>query len=504
MTNLSITKNWTTFFSRKLFLMLLFTSILIRGASLNSGFATDDYSFLSTEENQGDLNSFLLQDRFSAAAIFFFLNEIGLNLVRSSFLFGILALTAQTLFVTFLVSALFRKISLTNRYLGGAIILSHPYWSEIYTFKMSLIFVFSTFFMLCVALYFIALRESNSKGNWFYGAAPISFVLLVNQAIINYLFVFIIFAFLISEYLREIDSIESARLMIIGKRATLCTFFSLGIYFLLTTLLNLILEIPGQKRSQFLELADVNERVRLTFRQLLEIFVIGDPLLPSIAKWSFLTVLIMSISVLGLSGFKTKSRISKLRITLMVTLIPFTAVGSAFIVNEWWPTPRVTQHVGLIYGFFAMAALTLNRFKFFTKILNCVAIFVIFIGAAHSNQIFHDQERLNELDVTTASRMIQILESRPEFQSLETLVIDGSFYGYANGVKTVHMDLNISAFGAKWSQLPLLEYVSGYRFREASVVEVALAEETCKSSPKWPSSGSVKVINRVGVVCLAK
>jgi hypothetical protein len=128
-------------------------------------------------------------------------------------------------------------------------------------------------------------------------------------------------------------------------------------------------------------------------------------------------------------------------------------------------------------------------------------IVLSFIGA--DNRILSDQVRLNARDTLRANRILERLESLPGFPGVAFVAVDGKDWHYPLGYSTTDHDLNISAFGAEWSQVAILREVSGYDLKVTNDPgQLALAATLCRSVKPWPDPRSVMIRDHLAVVCL--
>jgi hypothetical protein len=130
-----------------------------------------------------------------------------------------------------------------------------------------------------------------------------------------------------------------------------------------------------------------------------------------------------------------------------------------------------------------------------------VAILISFVGV--NEHILDEQHRLNMRDLLQANRVIARLESLPGFDRSRSVAFVGDRASYPMGLqRTQWGDMNISAFGAVWSQVNLLREASGYDLRLSTAPqERAAAEAYCSGAEPWPAQGSAVLRDGLAIIC---
>ena len=113
------------------------------------------------------------------------------------------------------------------------------------------------------------------------------------------------------------------------------------------------------------------------------------------AKVLYLVVALISFILISRSILATRKWLNLFVFIGMFICLPFLTLGIAIVIGEWWPTPRLFQHVGLIYGLSCALALNLVSSRKLTRIIASFAVVSALIGGMLSNQIFSDQARIN-------------------------------------------------------------------------------------------------------------
>ena len=493
-----------------LFAIIFVVSAIAKGGVVFKGFAVDDYGF-SFALNSGELGVFVGQGRYISAGIVWAINSIGVNISDTYLAFGILALVLQSAFVV----SILRFVG-ADKYpsaaLIGALVVTHPYFAEILTFRMALPFYCASLVFSIISLELIAKDPTSWRMRILAFCSTLA-MLFTYQSFLNYFAVLIIFSLILA---RLVDPSISKEKYVgnHNQRGFVLMMISLVamLTFLVTSkLLRFVGLTSGAGRANFIDAAKIPERMLQMKNSLIDIYWTAQPIMPHWIK-----VLIL---VLGLVSFvfiiitvKENSRSNNVvgNITvvflLLLLLIPV-SLGVIIPFGDWWPVPRVIAHVSLIIALLFMVGDlcyarantgALGGATVLARIL-IVSAFVL-IG----NQIFSDQLRINQWDRNMANRIVTRLEMSPGFENMRYLHISGGHWGFPAGLRTVMGDMNISAFLPDYSKFNLIADGSGYKFDRATGVKSEQGEAYCMGKPSWPHVESIALFDNLGVVCLKK
>jgi len=176
--------------------------------------------------------------------------------------------------------------------------------------------------------------------------------------------------------------------------------------------------------------------------------------------------------------------------------------GVAVLSKEPWLVARVLSAASVFVGGSVLIGLLLAKP---TSIRICLLLGTVVTGIGYmaaDNRIFFDQRRLFNWDSALANRILTRLETLPEFkQGIETITYVG-VRQHSAGPPTQAGDMNHSAAVPVYSQAPMFEQATGVRlYRLPTVAETDIAKTLCAASAKWPDQTSVRIVNRVAVVC---
>ena len=191
--------------------------------------------------------------------------------------------------------------------------------------------------------------------------------------------------------------------------------------------------------------------------------------------------------VRGIIRSPNRAMTSVLCLSSLATLVAagVWSLGVVLVRVEYWPIPRTMAHVGILWAACLVLAAGAATGRWVRGGLAVLATTILFSFVAVNQAILDDQLRLNVRDLAKANRMIAHMEGLPGFESVRRIAFVGLQWRYPEGVMPTHWaDLNLSAFGAPWSQVPLLREASGYDLRWATDPgEKAAAKEYCSTAP---------------------
>jgi hypothetical protein len=490
----------------KLFLALLSFSLLAKGGAFFSGYATDDYSFLASGTN-AHIDVMISQGRPLLAFIHFLIDYVNANSVSMHFPFLFLAVALQSA----LVVTSFRLVgyrSLSYAIPIGSFAVLHPYTSEILTFKMAMPGLAVFLLLLISALELLKSYSHDLKANIVI-ALLIFLSLNVYQLSINYLGV-IIYALLLCGLLNagntQLHSLKNSIPLSLAVRLALLTGIAVFVYLVFFKFTLIYLGISPTSRSTFLDPSAFSTRISQIIESLQTIYILSDPLVTQILKNAQLLFLIGSglALLLHLTWIKATLPIFGATLLLGVLSLPL-SLGVIVLFNDYWPMPRVISHVSLLLGLIFLITTNVMPDSRRWNLLFLGAFSFMILGfIVANNQIFSDQETVNRWDMQLANRVVYRLETHDRFLDLRVVHVHGGHWGYPLGVRTLHGDMNISAFSAPWSKVTILSVASGYQFHPASGQEITVAENACTTRAAWPHEGSVDIIDGIGIVCFSR
>jgi len=495
----------------RLLIIIFIAAVLAKGPVLFRGSAIDDYLFMSGISS-GDLWFTFSQGRYIMAATFWLVDSIGANINDMYFSLGIVTLFLQAAFVVSILRFVGMEDSPAAG-LVGAIMIAHPYLTEILTFRMALP-------GYCVALIFSIIgleMVTKSPATWrtrAFSLLATFAMLLTYQSFLNYFAVAIIFAFIYGQVLHNKNGQSLATNNVYRERAITLTLISAisAIAFLITIWLTKVLGLTAlTEKANILAFDKIPERIAQISSSLVSIYWSAEPVFSGWLKTLVALMLVISVVIIFrhlLTDKRKENFISNVLFTFLafLLLIPV-SLGVIVPFGNWSPVPRVIAHVAIIIGLIFLVADACmqdsgSRFLKSTIFLSRIIVLVGFVFL--SNQILADQQRINQWDKMMANRIISRLEMHPNFSNVKYVHINGGSWDFPAKLRTIQGDMNISAFFPAWSKVPLLSEVSGYRFEKATGSKATVGETYCKGRQPWPHAESITVDNDLAIICLKK
>lgn len=493
----------------RLFFVLFGIVLIARGGILLRGFAVDDYSY---GQGFSDVDRELIQTqgRFLLVAIASAIDSLGVNLNDIYWSFAWVALALQVA----LVISILRFVGVANKVgvgMAAALMVTHPYLSEILTFRMVL-----PGYCLAALLTIVAM-EALQNPHW---GRCVRFVisvtatvamLFIYQGFLNYLAVAFVFA-LLHDSLFNNSAAPAARTISVGQRRAIemllvCVASAIGFLVIMTGLKHFnVIELTG--RAKLVQLNEVSERLSQFRELILRVYWRSEPVAAQWPKFLIFCMMAVSFVVMLVEGFRASGSRRKKVILLgaLLALLPLTA-GVILLFRDWWPVPRVLVQVSLIVGLVILFAWSLlrDRFPRIPSALLAVPVVIVAVSFVFkNNQIFADQQRLNSWDAMKVNRIVARLEQNPKFDQVQKIYVTGGKWAYPAHLGTIQGDLNISALYPGYTKLPLFIEISGYKFKAASREERAQGDQVCKQVAPWPGAESVSVTGDLAVVCLGE
>jgi hypothetical protein len=373
----------------------------------------------------------------------------------------------------------------------------HPYQVEYFTFKVASLFGLPLFLSV-LGLYL----STFNRIMYIIAIISICLSLSIIQTPMNYLSIVLLF-YVMSAIIRKYSNCDRMDwVSAINSRDMLHSFSAVFLGSILYVIISIIIVIlynyAPEGRAEVLPLTALNMRISQLWTLLKTMFFIKEPLLPLAYKriFSFICSARNALLFNGKKGFLSFSVIFVLFFMSLLSV-----VGLSLGLKVWWPVPRVLSAISLFWG--GIIAFTyIQASNSSMKMIVLIPAIVLLIGAiAINNTVLTEQLKVNMRDRQKACRIIARIEARPDFEKVKKLAVIGSVWGYPSAIRTAVGDMNISAFGASWSKLAILNEVSGYNFLPPDSEEYKYAEGYCSNSPKWPHENSIVIHNDLAVLC---
>jgi hypothetical protein len=504
-----------------LFLQILLISVLAKGACFLPGYSIDDYYLVQLNEPS---NAMLNQGRFGEAFVVQLFDALGLEPAYARVFFVALGLATWALLAVLVVRwwniGRYRWLAVT----AGSLIALHPFTTEIFTFRIAL-----GSCNLALALSTLLLLPRRwTVGRIVLGSALFALALSIYQVVLHFTVMVVLMggaiwlarALVAGQALgwsRRWSALFTWRRLLRHRQAALsfCVAAGTALYLAGTLAMKVVFHVHLLKRTQLIQVEGLRQRMADVLDLLEKRLLLPDPLIPQLTQRLLLAILVFAILGLLLRrGVWTRPRAAAAAwgSIVLIGLGLLWSIGLLLVLREFWPVARVMSHVGIFWaGVLAVAWILSGRLRHAGLALIATLVVLSFIGA--DNHILEDQLRINRRDILTANRIVARLEALPGFHEVEALAIDGGSWRFPVGIPTQDHDMNISAFGSKWSKVQVLREVSGYGWtwgRENELnpnpspspeLEKAAADYCGRAEP-WPAPTSVVQQGRLAIVCL--
>lgn len=266
-------------------------------------------------------------------------------------------------------------------------------------------------------------------------------------------------------------------------------------------LIRLVVGIPLDGRADLSKLLDVRVKVQALGTAISMALWPSPGLVPRSIAILLIAVLSFCFCKIVWQSLRTGRYVLALGCAILLSLGLAWSAGASVMSGVIWLVPRVISPVSVFIAGAVLLAwhISLKPTRMMIGVSVCV-ICVSYVGA--SNRILFDQRRLNLWDAQQANRIIARLEMLPHFPQMSSVAVIGGHWARSSKLSTAIGDMNVSALAVSWAKIGLLEQATGYHFAEPAPAELEKAQAYCTSSPSWPASESVAIIDKLGVVCL--
>jgi hypothetical protein len=467
---------------------------LSKGLALIPGFSLDDYLAM----NQGrDPIIFFGQGRYTEVAIQLILNNLGVSTTSIGWFSVILCIVAVATSITAGILYATRSKGPVMIQAGiAAIIGSHPYLTELFSYREAITFQAISFVLLTFIFVIIVNSEKvNHKTGLLNFIIWLTILLLVLVGTIQTTFI-IALLFVFSRFIIDsmtVGGTNGIKQSLHNNAILLLTFFIAGmIYFVIFVLSQKFIATQHDPRASLITIAEIHFRLKEIAILLKHILLDNEVILSQTVKILFLAAIVGVMTKIAFTDIKIAIGCFVLFITLSLCSIFFVSISAV-----WWPVPRAIFGIGFSFGLTLIAmSIWLDRGqKLFFGLILTIALGQIF----HSNAMLHDQLRINRWDLWTAGAIAQDLASKGVKQDQKVYLIDPDMV-YPAGPKTAMGDLNVSALSTTGYSKYLMKEATG---RDWDVESVAGTPEVCpRNFPLWPSPDSIQVFTQRVFVCM--
>lgn len=384
-----------------------------------------------------------------------------------------------------------------------AILVTHPYLSDFYTWKLAQLNGGIPFVVLMGAL----LIAPRSRWCFVLSVGLIVLALGIHQIPLQYGAVALLMSVPIRVMLRDFCLgawVRQSMALLLGT-----VVYVLAAQWIIAHTHNL----GGVGRHTLIVLSHPALLIPRT-TELLSMMVVADPLIGWLVRLLGLIVMALAVDAV----FQRTDLTIERRWTvcgLLVLIMPaafLCAIALTIVPTAWVPVFRNLSSMSVIWAAVAVLATVASEGVRERIVLACVgAIVFAFIGS--SNQVLSDQQRANRRDVSLINRITADVERLDQYATVNRLVFIGTSGTSLARLRT-RSDVStrwheygttLSAFSVWWPGylVQLYNEINGTAYSYVvSADERRIANNYC-ASRRWPTMGSVTAIGEIGVVCLS-
>jgi hypothetical protein len=469
---------------------------------LNPLYSIDTYSFTHPANHATLFTLLFTQGRFGEAA---------LRWLGEAFDFGkfdntVGGLTCATLLLS-IASLLFARVSLprlqrAELVIYALIFLVHPFITELFHFSEETL-IFSIAVLSAAIGLFLLARTNGGIFVKVIGTISLVMCLYIYQTAIVYVIVAYMFGLI--NRCAVCYCADKVRRDYITQYLYISLFIgiSMVIYIITDELLIKIIHVPMTSRFNPAGVLDIRGKLSIVRDSIFSSIWPPEPFLTRYEN--ILSLIVLCASTLALLWKTFRDQGPKCTAIVLVILICSLVVATSMVTvgGDGWIVPRTLSGFA-IYA--AATAATGWRYMVggWRLVLSTALVFLVVSFVGISNRIIHDQALVNRWDMNQANRIVARLEELPDFRALRTIVIVGGFQNRPLAISSLWGDLNISAFGAEWAKLGLIEQTTGLNFSNPTDSDREAAKNYCQNSDVWPAQTSSVIIEHMGIVCLTK
>jgi len=461
-------------------------------------YSIDDYNLLQARISEIQVLS-LSQGRFGQAGLTALLHALGVGLATSPLALNLISavLLAGS---TILILRLW-KITLipSISFLSGALLLSHPYFAELWAFRVGPFSLAAPLFLTCFAI----TRSPGRVGN-VVAVLSVAAAASVYQTALHFAAVAVLVAALLdiartthepskklevrSFFIRMAVLIAGSLIYLVLNRVIIRSWNIYVRPYYEATISNIL------QKQRLQEYTSTIARLFWTERAL------STPLLNAVLLIALIGTVVLLVWALGRAQPMTIAvKHAGLSLILFAACILAIFGGLGFIGGVWWPAPRKLVAISAFWaGVLALGYLLVGpRRRPAILALGCVVLFA-FIGI--NSHVASDQYRVNMRDFSVANRIVARLQDHPSFNQLKRIILINPPTSWP-GITTAGFDLNISALAVSWAYRALIRESTGVYPEPLEPDDAAKANNYCQGVAGWPARESVTIIDGLGVIC---
>lgn len=473
-------------FNKTFFLVFsasLFGLIFSKGLSALPGYSLDDYA---TFYNEVSASHFLSQGRYGAALVSEVLTLLKLTPATIAFPAFILLCIATS--VTISLSLIYILEDSAHLRLGmivaALVISTHPYFTEYFTFKQSLVFHVIYLSIISICIYMLINIDKNSYIN----IIIVTIGIVVSSSFLQSSFVLFFVVVFARMSMRCMAGAPVAKVLRDNKYAFIAVLIAAILYFVSFQISkSFSSHLSDVGRSSILEFSQIENRLYQFINLLGAMFAKGEATVSIVSK--IFLLLCMLAGLFGSRNFKTSY-------FLLLFIIGSASASVIFVVlpTVWWPAPRSLYVFGFAIGIaVALSYAVTDRFGRYC-IISFGSLAALLFGL-HSTAMLQDQYRLNQWDRWAASSIAKDLLSLG-VKPTDPVVLVGASWSHPVRLATTSFDLNVSALAPSWTAGMLMQEATGRYWN----VRTTPSDPLCTNAPLWPESGSIIRNDGIGVI----
>lgn len=463
------------------FLIALTGLVLSKGMAIVPAYTGDDYATILGSVSH---DHFLAQGRYLNAGLNLLFNSMGLTPSHVAFpAFILLTLAAAAVVTLMVIYVAPTKVPRIGLGVAALLATTHPYFTEYFLFRQSMVFQFVSLSLVAVTLWGLIFFEDAEANPTPWGYFAYSVPLMLACALVQTSFVIVAIAVLsrIVVHMMPGSGMTSRALTRTSMAPVILLIFSAALY-TATFLISTGVAPRLDTRTSLIGASQIAERLDQSLTLAATILYRDEPILSTYAKIPF--VLALVIGMIGM-GVTQRDPRGPLLVALAVGAIHGVSMVFVVISAEWWPAPRSLYAVSMATGIlFVLAYANANRFF--------QAAMVVLGGVAaisfsfHSAAMLRDQLRVNSWDRWAAGAIASSLLEEGVTPEQEVLLV-GATWTHPVTTLTTYFDINVSSLFLPWGLNALMMETTGRKWRARPVEE----HPRCQNAPRWPLPGSI-------------
>jgi hypothetical protein len=469
---------------RTAFFFACFGLVLSKGMAILPGYTGDDYATFYGSTSQ---DHFMAQGRYINAIIDWTLTGMGLRPTHVAFPAFILLCLSSAAVVAF--SAVYvvppRDAPVGSAGLAIAALLAttHPYFTEYFLFRQSLVFQFVSLSLVAVTLWGLVSLDGSERARPVWQHVAYALPLVLACALVQTSFVIVAIAVLCRIVTRLMPgsgmTVRDAAKASVPSVVLLLVAAALYSWsFVVSTRMAPALD----SRASLLGADQLSDRLGQV-RDLIGVLLFqSEPILSIHAKLPFLLAL-----GVGIVGTAVACRSVRGPVLVMVAIVGTYLLSMTFVVISaaWWPAPRSLYAISLSGSLLFLLAYD-HAHRVAQRLMIGLGGVAALTFSLHSAAMLRDQIRVNTWDRWAAGSIAQGLLQNGVGPDDPVLLV-GAGWTHPVTPPTAYYDINVSGLFIPWALNALMMESTGRRWNISPVA----AHPGCADAELWPAPGSI-------------